>query len=51
MTSKNYRFRSFFRKEYFSQISKSDVRELHKLYRWDHQLFGYGIQPFLSLGN
>ncbi len=33
----------------FSQISKSDVMSLYHKYRADHELFGYGIEPYLSL--
>ena len=34
---------------WFKQLSKSQVRALFKMYEPDFELFGYNIEPFLSL--
>ena len=38
-------------KEYFSQISKSEVVELYHKYRIDHELFDYSIEPYFSFAS
>lgn len=35
-------------KIYFSQLTKKDVENLFFKFRIDHELFDYGIEPFLS---
>ncbi len=35
--------------EYFSQLTKGQVRRLYELYKVDHDLFGYDHQPFLDV--
>ena len=42
-------FCNFCRKKYFSQLTKAAVRSLYHKYRVDHELFGYGVEPYLSL--
>lgn len=37
------------RQKYFSQITKKNVREVYAKYELDHELFGYDVEPFLSL--
>lgn len=34
--------------KYFSQLTVDQVKELFNLYRLDHELFGYDIQPYLN---
>ncbi len=35
-------------KTYFSQLSEKDIKNLFFKFRIDHELFDYGIEPFLS---
>ena len=35
--------------ELFGQLSKQEVLSLYEVYRLDHEMFGYGIEPYLSM--
>ena len=35
---------------YFSQISKSDIRDLYEKYKVDHELFGFSPDYYIALG-
>ena len=37
------------RNKYFAQLTKSEVRALYHKYRVDHEMFGYHIEPYLSI--
>lgn len=39
---------SLLAKKYFSQLSAQQVQNLYDLYKLDHELFGYDIEPYLS---
>jgi hypothetical protein len=35
--------------EYYSQLTKRQVRDLYHMYRPDHQLFGYSPEKYIAL--
>ncbi len=37
------------KKEFFGQLNRQDVEELAKVYRLDHELYGYSVSPYLEL--
>lgn len=35
---------------YFSQLTKSEIRQLHEKYRADHELFGFSPDYYIAMG-
>lgn len=33
-------------KKYFSQLTKSEIRQLYEMYKLDHEMFGYSPENF-----
>ena len=35
---------------YFSQLTKTEIRQLYEKYRFDHELFGFTPDYYIALG-